>query len=340
MSFYRPTRIRPCGTLRICNVPKPVRLPSRVLQIPTLRESGIFNTVAWGCHSHYNRESRDSMGTWSTRVPHLSLNRTSAMSPFTISSLPSDNKTEFLVRAENGATKRYSDYASKHDNVLGSCEATSLSTKQKRIVFNDGPYGLYRPPRQFDSLILLAEGMGVTFTMLCLPDTVARWKEEAQRQNHGKRHTITKRARFVRIIKTYTQLSWFEAQLQSVLEDVAACLRLQPEIPREVEITIYVTCAEALEDTNFVICSQPQPQGFSSPAYVNDVNKKSPTSLDNDITVQPVTSSSSSNERHQSQGGWFSPTAASVRTSSKTKMQLRLIKAHSESLYQSNKYYL
>ena len=39
--------------------------------------------------------------------------------PFTISSLPSDGKMEFLVRAEKGSTRRFFRYASKHDNVLG-----------------------------------------------------------------------------------------------------------------------------------------------------------------------------------------------------------------------------
>lgn len=222
--------------------------------------------------------------------------------PFTISSLPCDNKMEFLVRAEKGATRRFYDYASKNDNILGSCEAASPSSKQERTLFIDGPYGLHRPLRQFDSVILLAGGMGVTFTIPCLRDIVDGWKRESQQQNTGKRHAVAKRIHFVWAIKAYTQLSWFETQLQTLLEDVDECRRLQPDILREVDITIYVTCNEALEDTISTACPQAQPQGVSSSAPVAEPDEKNLKPANTNVTARHSPSSLSPNGDSQTQG--------------------------------------
>lgn len=209
---------------------------------------------------------------------------------------------EFLVRAEKGGTRRFFHHASTQDNVLGSCEAASPSVKQERTVFIDGPYGLHRPLRQFGSVILLTGGVEVTFIMPCLRDIVAGWKQEAQQQSTGKRHTVTKRVRFVWVIKSYTQLSWFEEQLQSVLEDVAECRRLQPDIPIEIDMTTHITCNETLEGP-VAICSQTHTRGLYSPVPLTDVDERGPTALNNGVTVQPVPSSSSSNQQRQAQEG-------------------------------------
>lgn len=217
--------------------------------------------------------------------------------PFTISSLPSDGKMEFLVRAHKGGTRRFFRYASKHDNVLGS-GALSL-VKKERTVFIDGPYGLFRPLQQFDSVALLTGGMGVTFTIPFLRDIVADWKQEAQQQGSGKRHTATKRVRFVWVIKSRAQLRWFEAQLQAVLEDMVECHRLQPEIPREIEITIYITCDEPLEAPDGATLDKIQGTIPPAPAAIRTTHK------DDTVTVQPASSLSSSGQQFPAtpQGG-------------------------------------
>lgn len=180
--------------------------------------------------------------------------------PFTISSIPSDNKMEFLVRAEKGGTRRMFKYASKHDDVLGSGGASR--TKHDRTVFIDGPYGTVRPLRQFDSVVFLTGGMGATYTIPCLRDIITAWKTECHQSTSSgpRRLAAVKRIRFVWVIKSRAQLSWFGSQLQTVLADVAECRRMQPDQEREIEISIYITCDEKLESSTVypTICSQNQ----------------------------------------------------------------------------------
>ncbi|KAB8231940.1 ferric reductase family protein [Aspergillus alliaceus] len=181
--------------------------------------------------------------------------------PFTIASIPEDNKMEFLVRAEKGGTRRFFRYASKHHHVLGSEDTAPM--KPTRAVFIDGPYGRIRTLRQFDSVVLLAGGMGVTFIIPCLRDIVSQWKMECLGSSEPTRLTPTKRIRFVWVIKSRAQLSWFETQLQSVLTDVEECRRAQPDLVREVEMSIYVTCDDKLEpqpQPSHTLCSQAQPE--------------------------------------------------------------------------------
>ena len=209
--------------------------------------------------------------------------------PFTISSLPNDSKMEFLVRAEKGGTSRFFRYASKHDSVLGTGETSPA--KRERTVFIDGPYGTFRPLRQFDSVVLLAGGMGATFVVPCLRDIVTAWKRESQQQTSGTRYAATKRIRFVWVIKSRTQLSWFEAQLQSVLADVDQCRLAQPDILREIEMSIHVTCDEELESpaANKILCAQSQ-----TPAPVVEIQDEKSATIqkDNGVTVESVSPTS------------------------------------------------
>ncbi|KAL2795911.1 FAD-binding domain-containing protein [Aspergillus keveii] len=173
--------------------------------------------------------------------------------PFTIASIREDNQLEFLVRAEKGGTRRFFRYASKYDQVLGNSAA---SDKQTRIVFLDGPYGRLRSPRQFDSIVLIAGGMGATLTVPLLRDIVAQWRSNSHL-------TITKRIRFVWVIKSRTHLTWFETQLQSVRADVAACQHEYPDISREIELNIHITCDEKLEQPPSDTCQAPTAQSTS-----------------------------------------------------------------------------
>ncbi|KAJ5502629.1 Riboflavin synthase-like beta-barrel [Penicillium fimorum] len=169
--------------------------------------------------------------------------------PFTIASIPEDNKMKFFIRAENGGTRRFFRYASKRDNLLGDEHVTGISSA---TVFIEGPYGSIRPLRQFDSVILLAGGMGATFTIPLLRDVVSAWKVESngrkdQIPTRLARLTATKQLRFVWVIKSRSQLTYFASELQSLLADVNECRRTHSNFEKEIEISIYITCDEKLD---------------------------------------------------------------------------------------------
>ncbi|KAJ6124350.1 Riboflavin synthase-like beta-barrel [Penicillium samsonianum] len=169
--------------------------------------------------------------------------------PFTIASIPEDNKMKFFIRAENGGTRRFFRYASKSNGLLGDEQVARMSDT---TVFIEGPYGSIRPLRQFDSVILLAGGMGATFTIPLLRDVVSAWKMES---NGSKEHipariarlTATQRLRFVWVIKSRSQLTYFDSELQSLLADVDECRRTHSNFEKEIEVSIYITCDEKLD---------------------------------------------------------------------------------------------
>ncbi|KAL2844983.1 metalloreductase [Aspergillus pseudoustus] len=174
--------------------------------------------------------------------------------PFTIASIPDDNKLELFVRAEKGGTRRFFRYASKHDQVI---EDPIASSKQTRTVHLEGPYGRLRSPSQFDNVVLFAGGMGATLTVPLLRDIVAQWKSNSHL-------SVTKRVQFVWVIQSRAHLTWFETRLQSVRADVEACQRESPDTVREVEISIYITCDEKLEKTTSDACQPLTTQSTSS----------------------------------------------------------------------------
>lgn len=151
--------------------------------------------------------------------------------PFTIASLPSDKKMEFLIRSRGNGTKKFHICSSKYQ-LLPSSE--NERTRKKSVVI-EGPYGRIRSLQQFDSVVFFAGGTGATFTTPLLRDVVRRWFINNQ--------VVTKRIRFVWAIKSRDHLIWFRDQLERVMKHAAESRR----IDLEVDISIYVTCIEALE---------------------------------------------------------------------------------------------
>ncbi|OJJ04836.1 hypothetical protein ASPVEDRAFT_44373 [Aspergillus versicolor CBS 583.65] len=158
--------------------------------------------------------------------------------PFTIASIPEDGKIEFLIRAEKGATKRFWEHAVQN-NVLEAAD-TAGSSENNRVVFLEGPYGKHRSLRQFDSLMLFAGGMGVTFTMPLLRDIVGRWKK-ASSQGDKPRLDVTRHIHFVWIIRSPEFYSWFGTELESVARDIDTCRRDAPDVIRDLKLSIYIT---------------------------------------------------------------------------------------------------
>ncbi|RHZ49536.1 ferric reductase family protein [Aspergillus thermomutatus] len=212
--------------------------------------------------------------------------------PFTIASIPDDGKMEFLVRAQKGSTRRFFHYASKHHHVLGSGEPSPA--QRPRTMLIDGPYGTIRPLRQFDSVVLLAGGTGANFTIPLLRDIVAGWKTECL-GSFTRRLAATKRIRFVWVIKSRAQLSWFETQIQSVLSDVDECRRAQPDMVRELEVSIYITCDEKLEQQPpRTACLQPPSSPTETPKAIEPRNEK--FSEKDNTSIHSFSASSSSGQ--------------------------------------------
>jgi predicted ferric reductase len=213
--------------------------------------------------------------------------------PFTIASIPEDGRMEFFIRAENGGTRRFYRYASKA-NVLG---AETVPNKLNRTIFVEGPYGSIRNLRQFDSVVLVAGGMGATFVMPLLRDIVAGWMKESlgeiqKTSSRVRRLTATNRIRFVWVIKSRSQLNLFQEQLQSVFADVEECRRTQPGFHKEVAISIYITCDEKLEPPTVQqsIPLKSQDTAEHEPAELNE--KKSAVEADH-VSVRSISAGSS-----------------------------------------------
>lgn len=165
--------------------------------------------------------------------------------PFTIASIPSDGKLEFLVKSKLGGTKRFLKYAEKQQNLPILQSGHELG--QNSTVLIDGPYGRMRPLRQFDSVFLIAGSSGGTFTIPLLREIVHNWKRaksatSSQWSFSGPSGAATRYLRCVWAVKSRAQYNWFADQLVAVVQDVE---RLRSEgFNYELDISIYVTCDE------------------------------------------------------------------------------------------------
>jgi predicted ferric reductase len=163
--------------------------------------------------------------------------------PFTIASIPSDKKLEFIVRAERGGTKRLLDFASKQHTLPLSTAIAGPSTRQ---VFIEGPYGKMRPLRQFDTLVFFAGSTGATFTMPLLRDVVHNWQMgRTFRWQRQEGPSVVRRIRFIWVIKARDRMCWFSEQLDEVVRTVNALEPLHDGSRLKVEISIYITRDES-----------------------------------------------------------------------------------------------
>ncbi|KAF2418004.1 ferric reductase [Tothia fuscella] len=170
--------------------------------------------------------------------------------PFTISSIPQDGKMEFFVKAEKGATRRLFAHAEKKHNL----PMTVDQSVELRTVAIEGPYGRIRPMRQFDSVILFAGSTGATFTMPLLRDIVAGWRNPtAQSSWLNPAGVVTRHVRFVWVVKSKGQLSWFASHLSQVISD-AASLRSEG-LAIDVEMSVYCTCDESFTEEHKMLLS-------------------------------------------------------------------------------------
>lgn len=167
--------------------------------------------------------------------------------PFTISSIPSDGKLEFYVKKHSGATRRMFDYARKYTGLPVTRDGHEPATTRIAI---DGPYGTMRPLQQFESVVLFAGSTGATFTVPLLRDLVGLWRDSAaslsQQSGTSHRVVVTRRIRFVWVVKSQHQLMWFTRQLDQVAEDCRAMTQAGRNV--SVEMSVYVTCDNKFTD--------------------------------------------------------------------------------------------
>jgi NAD(P)H-flavin reductase len=188
--------------------------------------------------------------------------------PFTISSLPSDGKMEFLIRAQVGGTKRFFRHA----------EVLPPHNQSKRVLI-EGPYGRVRPLQQFDTVTMIAGGMGASFVIPLLRDLVQQRPTPRFSRFQSRVCVVARRVRFVWVVRSRGQLTWFKSQLEELVRDSDMVL----------DISFFVTCDESMA-------------GESS--QYEDSEKRE--TLDNDIkkegkySVNEVRSSSSSSSSIQS----------------------------------------
>lgn len=174
--------------------------------------------------------------------------------PFSIASLESDGKLEFLVQARKGGTKRFHHFASKGLGLPGYGE---LDGVRKQLVGVEGPYGTIRPLRQFDSICFLAGSSGATYTVPLMRDIVHRWKAGIE----GASPIVTRKIRFVWVVKSRDRVCWFRDQLEKALLDVQNVRRADGNSEKELDLSIYVTCDETLEASNTDGICEPAPYG-------------------------------------------------------------------------------
>lgn len=204
--------------------------------------------------------------------------------PFTIASLPEDGKLEFVVRAKKGATRKFFKYAEK---VYPSLPAT-VGQNIGRSVLVDGPYATIRPLRQFDSLVFISGSTGATFTMPLMRDILLEWmgRKSSSSRLQGfspPAGAVTRHIRFIWVVKRKSAVGWFASQLDQVVRDVETLRNEGHDIA--VEISIYITCDEALTSgKSSIMDDRSQPQIDSRP---NSSDKK-------EIMVEEVASVSSS----------------------------------------------
>ncbi|KAG8760253.1 hypothetical protein FRC14_003551, partial [Serendipita sp. 396] len=145
--------------------------------------------------------------------------------PFTIANIPerdqrgnksSETDLVFYIRAMDGFTRKLYEYAQAHNG--GTVPALV-----------DGPYGVPPPIHSFTTVILIAGGSGVSFTVPLLLDIVSA----ARRQK-----TPVKRVVFVWSVKNYEDLGWASEVLTMVNQTLTPTLSL--------DLRIHVTRASGL----------------------------------------------------------------------------------------------
>lgn len=224
--------------------------------------------------------------------------------PFTIASLPSDGKLEFLVKAHQGGTKEFLNHATKSD-ALPLANQNSRSTMRK--VGIEGPYGRMRNLRQFDSVVFFAGSTGATFTVPHLRYIVQCWlldKDMSPRHSLTGEIALTRRIRFIWVVKSRNQLDWFITQLHQVIDDTTVGRTKHPKDDRQLDISVYITCDEALSPEKSTSTRSCKPVAPGEPKQANSgLGEKSTMKKKDTEEIVEVKCLQSSEHNHPEGGG-------------------------------------
>ncbi|BCR94044.1 ferric reductase family protein [Aspergillus luchuensis] len=130
--------------------------------------------------------------------------------PATISSIPSshDGELVLVLRAHKGFTRKLINTAEATSNC--SKDVESPQTKRSYTALLDGPYASSAPDfTSFDSILFLAGGTGVTFT-------VSQLLHVAHRSTNGP--LPLRQVLFIWVIKESRQASWVLAELEGAMQ--------------------------------------------------------------------------------------------------------------------------
>ncbi|KAI2907561.1 hypothetical protein CBS11852_560 [Aspergillus niger] len=130
--------------------------------------------------------------------------------PATISSIPSshDGELVLILKAHKGFTRKLINTAEAITN--GPKDAESTQTKRPYTALIDGPYASSSPDfTSFDSVLFLAGGTGVTFTL-------SQLLHVAHRSTDGS--LPLRQVLFIWVIKESRQASWALAELESAMQ--------------------------------------------------------------------------------------------------------------------------
>ncbi|CAD6502735.1 BgTH12-05325 [Blumeria graminis f. sp. triticale] len=156
--------------------------------------------------------------------------------PFSIASLPADGRMEFTIRAKHGTTRKFWRHAASM--TLASAEQAPA---QCRNLLIEGPYSRIRPLRQFDSLVFIAGTTGAAFTLPLMREVVQHWSGGASpsRLLEPPPGAVTRKVRFIWMVRRSTAIIWFREQLMTALAAVAALRNRGVDVA--LEITVHVT---------------------------------------------------------------------------------------------------
>ncbi|RDH29695.1 ferric reductase NAD binding domain-domain-containing protein [Aspergillus welwitschiae] len=130
--------------------------------------------------------------------------------PATISSIPTshDGELVLILKAHKGFTRKLINRAEAITN--GPKDAESIQTKRSYTALIDGPYASSSPDfTSFDSVLFLAGGTGVTFTL-------SQLLQVAHRSTDGS--LPLRQVLFIWVIKESRQASWALAELEAAMQ--------------------------------------------------------------------------------------------------------------------------
>ena len=213
--------------------------------------------------------------------------------PFTIASLASDKKLELLVKAQQGGTKGFLNHAITN----GELPTTQRDPANSKSVCIEGPYGRMRALGQFDSVIFFAGSTGATFTVPHMRHLVQSWQSTdsfCYLSTRGKQ-ALTRRIRFVWVVKSREQLDWFKDQLEQVVEMAMSCRTSRRKDEKQVDISVYVTCDEELvaEKSETGDCSKATGHGNAEEAGSAFIEKTAAAKKYTEDTVEVISLDSS-----------------------------------------------